>query len=94
MVKFSIRPNESTDSIAVLADLLTVTRDHDGCNHVYLTADQTDPTRIVVIMHWESTEKYEAYFAWRNATRPKDIERLMAVLDGQPDERRLDVLDR
>lgn len=45
--------------------LLTETRDRDGCREIETFVDTKDPSKIVIIEHWDSKEANKAYLAWR-----------------------------
>jgi quinol monooxygenase YgiN len=52
------------------------------------TVNQEDPTNVVFAEKWESRDKYETYFAWRQQTGVLD--RLVPMLRAEPSVRFLD----
>ena len=72
---------------AKFVEVLPDTRNFDGCIYIYLTKDQDDPAKIIIVELWESREHYEKYLAWR--TERGDMEMLGAMME-EPTWRFLD----
>jgi len=60
-------------------ELLPDTRSFEGCIYIYLTQDQDDPAKIIIIELWESRGHYERYLAWR--TERGDMEALGDMME-------------
>ena len=50
---------------AMLRDILTGTRAFDGCLGVDVLVDAEDPSHLILLERWASTEADAAYRAWR-----------------------------
>lgn len=72
---------------AKFVELLPDTRGFDGCIYIYLTKDQDDPSKIIIVELWESRQHYEKYLAWR--TERGDMEILGEMME-EPTWRFLD----
>ena len=50
---------------ARFVEVIPDTRNYDGCIYIYFTKDQDDPSKIIIIELWESSQHYDKYLAWR-----------------------------
>jgi len=64
---------------AKFAEVLPDTRSFDGCIYIYLTKDQDDPSKLVIVELWQSRQHYEKYLAWR--TERGDMEVLGEMME-------------
>lgn len=91
LLEAKLQPDKVDEFTAYIASIIHETRGYDGCNSMTFTLDQDDPTTAVFVESWESREKYEAYFAWRQETGALD--KIGPMVAGPPSKRFLDVVE-
>jgi quinol monooxygenase YgiN len=64
---------------AVLRDILSDTRDFDGCLGVDVLVDSNDPAHFLVVEQWVSMEHDAAYRAWRAGDGASGLGDLLAA---------------
>ena len=70
---WTIKPEKKSAFIADLSTKLPATRAYDGCEWFYLVdSPDSDPSIVEAVSMWESKEKYEAYVAFRAASKEEN----------------------
>ena len=82
-------PAREDSVVATLHAVLAEARGFDGCVGVETLVDGDDPTKVVFITRWESTEANDAYLAWRRGNGARGAEKFGALLAGAPSLARL-----
>ena len=73
---WTIKPDKNSAFIADLSKRLPATRAYDGCEWFYLVdSPDSDPSIVEAVSKWESKEKYEAYVAFRAASKEENAEK-------------------
>ena len=54
-------------------ELLPDTRNFEGNIYIYLTKDQDDPSKLIIVELWETRAHYEKYLAWRTERGDMDV---------------------
>ena len=73
---WTIKPDKKSAFIADLSTKLPATRAYDGCEWFYLVdSPDSDPSTVEAVSMWESKEKYEAYVAFRAASKEENAEK-------------------
>ncbi|MFO7691162.1 MAG: antibiotic biosynthesis monooxygenase [Cryobacterium sp.] len=62
---------------AMLREILTDTRVFDGCLSVDVLVDTADPTHLILLERWASTEADAAYRAWRAGAGASELGSLL-----------------
>ena len=65
ILELTLRPEAVADSEESIGRVLRDTRAFDGCLGLELLRDREDPAHVVVVEHWASIERDDAYRAWR-----------------------------
>jgi quinol monooxygenase YgiN len=73
---------------AAFVELLPDTRSRDGCISLYITKDQDDPSKLIIVEMWETRGHYDRYLQWR--TERGDMEVLGELME-DPSWRFLDM---
>ena len=73
---WTFEPDKKSAFIADLSTKLPATRAYDGCEWFYLVdSPGSDPSTVEAVSKWESKEKYEAYVAFRAASKVENAEK-------------------
>ena len=82
---WTVEPDKKSAFIADLSTKLPATRAYDGCEWFYLvdSPDFDSPT-VEAVSKWESKEKYEAYVAFRAASKVENAEKEASRPHPQP----------
>ena len=68
-----LRPESTTEALAVLDEALVATRAFEGCLGVEVLVQADDPAHVVVVERWASMEADTAYRAWRDTQGPSTL---------------------
>ncbi len=90
LVALDVAEGKADAMVAVLRDLLPETRTFDGCLSVAISTRPGEPNKVVLHEQWESSDKHQAYMAWR--TENGSIQRIAELLAGPPDISYFDVI--
>ena len=67
-LEFKIKPGQ-TEAFLELMEVATVdTRNFEGCEHLAILVDESDPETVFFYEIWESEEDHMAYQKWRTDT--------------------------
>lgn len=91
LVEAKVQADRMGDFTDYIASIVDGTRSYDGCSEMTFTVDQDDPTSVVFVETWESREKYEKYFAWRQESGALD--KVGPMLQAPPSLRFLEVVE-
>ena len=73
---WTVKADKKSAFIADLSTRFPSTRAYDGCEWFYLVdSPDSDPSIVETVSKWESKEKYEAYVAFRAASKEKNAEK-------------------
>ena len=89
ILEVQAKPGTGNDLLARFKELLPDTRSYDGCLGLDTYQDQDDPDTLVLAEKWETREKYETYFAWRQESGALD--QMAGALAGEPSIRYFDL---
>lgn len=65
ILDLQFRADRLDEALALFGRVLQDTRAFEGCESVVLIQDQTDPTHVVAVETWASSEADAAYRQWR-----------------------------
>ncbi|MFC6237004.1 putative quinol monooxygenase [Longivirga aurantiaca] len=65
ILDLTLRPESTSEALAVLDDVLVATRGFTGNLGVEVIVQTDDPAHVLVLERWESMEADTAYRAWR-----------------------------
>jgi quinol monooxygenase YgiN len=74
-----------------LGERLPETRAFDGCRDITACLSSEDGRTFVFVEHWDSSEHYEKYLAWRTETGV--LKELESMIEGAPQIRHFEELD-
>lgn len=73
-----LTPEAVSEAPAMLREILAGTRAFDGCEGVEVLIDQQDPTHLILVERWASTEADAAYRQWRATDGATQLGTLLA----------------
>lgn len=91
LVDLKVQPSKIEEFKTFIASLVEGTRSYDGCEEMTVNVNQDDPSNVLFVETWESREKYEKYFAWRQESGALD--KVAPMLTEEPSLRYLDPVE-
>ena len=91
LVEIKLQDDKVEDFTTYIASIVADTRSYDGCEEMTFRVNQDDPTDVMFVETWESREKYEKYFAWREESGALDV--LGPMIAAAPNKRFYDEVD-
>lgn len=65
LVELALRPDRLHDADEIIRQTLVATARADGNEGLEVIVDDADPTRVIILARWRTTEDHDAYAAWR-----------------------------
>lgn len=80
LLELQLDPAKLDIAPALMSETLAATRAWPGNEGLEVLVDDADPTRVIIVELWATTEDHDAYAAWR--TTPEGAGRLGELIAG------------
>jgi quinol monooxygenase YgiN len=77
------RPEARDEAISVLSEAIAASHSEDGCNVYALHTVKDDPSKLILLEHWDSEERLEGH---RNASHLAEMRTKLPQLLASPSE--------